>query len=137
MLGADFNIPNDDGQTLFDTLTSPIPQGEYMHGTEGWVMQQRRVWCQYHKIILPILQNVRDAMYDMPRIMSILMAATPRGCKSPFHRLPAELIHNILGCPSTGPAFNRYIWDLTLMRFNAESAVTPAPWPLIGQNIHR
>jgi ankyrin repeat protein len=138
MLGADFNIPNDDGQTLFDTLTSPIPQGEFMHdGTEGWVMQQRRVWCQYHEIILPILQNVRDAMYDMPRTMSILMAATPRGCKSQFHSLPAELIQNILGCPSTGPAFNRAIWDLTLVRLNAASAVTPAAWPVIDHPMHR
>ena len=129
-MGADWNIPNDDDQTVFDTLTSPMPQGERRMDTETVIQWYRRRFHLYHPGILLILKTIRAAVYEIPRQHSIMMAATPRAQNSPFHRIPDALIHRIMGLPAEGPIYTRFIWDITLLRLKATRTPTPTPWPV-------
>jgi hypothetical protein len=135
-IGADYDIANDHGQTVFETLASPIREVRGMEGrpkdTESLVQMYRRRYHPYHELFLHLLHAVREAMYTIPRDQVIMMATAPRSKdNSLFHTIPDALIHQILGHSLERPPYNSLVRDVTFLRLKAGNAITPAPWPVL------
>ena len=100
--GADWNIPDHEGQTLFDNLVSPIP-GIIWKTTDSMVQHQRRKYSEFHVFILALLEDIKQAMIDIPREQAFMMKKASRTPKNPLQRLPREIFHHIHGNPSEDP----------------------------------
>ena len=100
--GADWNIPDHHGQTLFETLVSPIP-GTDWKTKDSMVQHQRRKYSEFHVFILALLEDIKQAMIDIPREQAFMMMKASRTHKNPLQRLPREMFHHIHGNPSEDP----------------------------------
>ena len=101
--GADWNVPDHNGLTLFETLVSPLPETEHFQVKDTMVQHQRRKHFTDHVHLLAFLEDIKQAMIDIPREHSFMMLKAFRTPNNPFQRMPSEILHRIQGHSSVVP----------------------------------
>jgi hypothetical protein len=111
-VNADWNIENECGKTVFQTLALPETDISSMAET-------RRKNHVLYGFFLGLLQEIKDTVERMPFELALLMSKARRGHDSLFHGLPLALIHKIQGHGPEGPSpRDQFIWNLAIARLD-------------------
>jgi hypothetical protein len=111
-VNADWNIENECGKTVFQTLALPETDISSM----AHIRRKNHI---LYGFFLELLQEIKDTVERMPFELALLMSKARRGRYSPFHGLPLALIHKIQGHGPEGPSpQDQFIWNLAIARLD-------------------